>query len=73
MSIKFGFYFIKIYDLNAVANNVFKTSWFNTYVTVCEEYKFQAQIQIQIYLDQNLLANANMNIFGLTFLGEYKY
>ena len=41
--------------------------------SVCDEYNFQARIQIQIYSGLDFLANTNTNIFGLTFFGEYEY
>ena len=39
----------------------------------CQEYNCQAQIQIQIYLNNFFLAIKYTNLFGLTFFGEYEY
>ena len=40
---------------------------------VCDEYGFQARIEIWIYLGRNFLANTTTIIFRLKFYGKYKY
>ena len=37
---------------------------------VCDDYDFQAQIQLQIYLGWHFLANISTNILGLILLGK---
>ena len=46
---------------------------FDMTVLQCDEYNCQAKIWIKIYFGQTFLANTNMNIFGVTFIGKYEY
>ena len=50
--------------------NITQTNLDNRRKSFCDEYDFQARIQIEIYLGQAFLANTNTNIFGILFLAN---